>query len=148
MESRNPNYPILIVEDSDDDAFFLGRAFRKCRMANPILRVKNGLEAIAYLEGNSPLSDRQQYPFPEVLFVDLKMPRMSGFELLAWIREHPQFQAIPTIIMSSSNQTEDIQKAYHLGANTYFTKPTEMDELNNLMQTIHGYWSHGERPRG
>jgi CheY-like chemotaxis protein len=145
VNAKTP-FAILVVEDNDDDAFLLMRAFQKSGIVNPILRVKDGLEAIAYLEGSGDYGDREKYPFPSLLFVDLKMPRLSGFELLAWVREHPEFRRIPTIIMSASHQDSDVNRAYELGASTYFVKPSSMDELTRLVRSIHAYWAQGTKP--
>jgi CheY-like chemotaxis protein len=140
-------YTILVVEDDDNDAFLLDRALKKNGIVGPVQRVTDGVEAVAYLQGKGPYADRSLYQFPDVLFVDLKMPRMSGLELLGWLRDHPEFRVIPTIIMSSSRQNEDVRRAYHLGANTYFVKPTSFEELANLIKAVHDYWTVGIKPR-
>jgi CheY-like chemotaxis protein len=139
-------YSTLVVEDNDNDAFFLERAFRKIQLPNPLTRVKDGMDAIAYLKGTGIYTDREKFPFPEVLYVDLKMPRMSGLELLTWIQNHPQHRVIPTIVMSTSNQQSDVHRAYQLGANTYFVKPASLAELTQLVATIHTYWKEVEKP--
>jgi CheY-like chemotaxis protein len=143
-----PNYLILVVEDDDSDFFLLERAFRKNNITNPIVRVRDGLEGLHYLEGSGEYADRKKFPFPEVVILDLKTPRMSGMELLAWIRDHPQCRVIPTVIMSSSQQDVDVSKAYELGANTYFVKPTTFQDLVTLTKSIQEYWLHGARPVG
>src|ERR1700710_2199569 len=120
---ENTGYTILLVEDEENDAMLMKMAFEKNNILNPIQWVRDGQEAVAYLNGDGAFADRALHPFPEVLLLDLKMPRMTGMELLAWIQEHPDFKVIPTIIMTSSKQESDIDKAYHLGANTYMTKP-------------------------
>ena len=141
-----PNYLILVVEDDDSDFFLLERAFRKNKIENPIVRVKDGLEGLHYLQGSGDYTDRDKFPFPDVIILDLKTPRMSGLELLAWIREHPECRVIPTIIMSSSQQDVDVSRAYELGANTYFVKPTTFEDLIELTKTIQDYWHKGQRP--
>src|SRR6185312_14871106 len=123
------NYTILLVEDDENDAMLMKMAFEKNQILNPVQWVRDGLDAVAYSNGDEQFADRAKYPFPEVLLLDLKMPRMTGMELLAWIAEHPDFKIIPTIIMTSSRQEPDIEKAYKLGANTYMTKPCSLDEL-------------------
>src|SRR6476660_4638492 len=128
------NYTILLVEDEENDARLLEMAFKQNNILNPVHWAKDGLEAIAYLNGDRVYANRTLYPFPEVLILDLKMPRMSGLELLAWIREHPDFKVIPTIIMTSSRQDPDIEKAYELGANTYMIKPSSFDELAKMVK--------------
>ena len=141
------NYTILLVEDDENDATLMKMAFEKNKIANPVQWVRDGLEAVAYLNGDDAYADRAKYPFPEVLLLDLKMPRMTGMELLAWISEHPQFKIIPTIIMTSSRQEMDIEKAYNLGANTYMTKPCSFDELAQMVKLTHEYWAVSAKPK-
>jgi CheY-like chemotaxis protein len=152
MEGGGPdmddsNYTILVVEDEESDALLLKRAFKRNNILNPVQWVKDGLEAIAYLNGQGVYADRALYPFPEVMILDIKMPRMDGLELLAWIRDHPDFRVIPTIIMSSSRQDHDITRAYELGANTYQIKPSSFDELTKLVKSAHEYWTLSIKPR-
>jgi CheY-like chemotaxis protein len=142
----DPNYTILVVEDEENDVMLLQMAFKKNHILNPIQWVKDGLEGIAYLNGEGPYADRARYPFPEVLILDLKMPRMGGLELLEWIRDHPDFRVIPTIIMSSSRLELDIKRAYELGANTYIVKPSSFDELTRFARSVHEYWAIGVKP--
>jgi CheY-like chemotaxis protein len=141
------NYTILLVEDEENDARLMEMAFKKSGILNPVQWAKDGLEAIAYLNSDGVYANRALYPFPEVLIVDLKMPRMSGLELLAWIRAHPEFKVIPTIIMTSSQQDQDIQNAYELGANTYFIKPSCLAELAKMIRLAHEYWAVSTKPR-
>ena len=141
------NYSILLVEDDENDAMLVRMAFEKNDIANPVQWVKDGLEAVAYLNGEGIYADREKFPFPEVLLLDLKMPRMTGLELLKWIGEHPEYRVIPTIIMTSSRQELDIENAYKLGANTYFTKPIAFDELAQMVKITHQYWSMSAKPK-
>ena len=143
----DPNYTILLVEDDENDAELMKMAFEKNKILNPVQWVRDGLEAVGYLNGEGVYADRTKYPFPEVLLLDLKMPRMTGLELLAWISEHPDFKVIPTIIMTSSRQELDVEKAYQLGANTYMTKPCSLDELAQMVKTTHEYWAMSAKPK-
>jgi len=140
-------YTILLVEDDDNDATLVRMAFQKNAILNPVQWAKDGLEAVAYLNGDGAFANRQLYPFPEVLILDLKMPRMGGLELLAWIRDHPEYRVIPTIIMTSSRMDADIEKAYNLGANTYMVKPASFDELARMVKSAHEYWSLSVKPK-
>jgi CheY-like chemotaxis protein len=140
------HYTILLVEDEENDAMLLKMAFKKNNILNPLHWVKDGVEAIAYLNGDGVYANHALYPFPEVLIVDLKMPRMSGLELLQWIRDHSDYKVIPTIIMSSSRQDSDIKKAYELGANTYMIKPSSFDELARMVKLAHEYWAASVKP--
>jgi CheY-like chemotaxis protein len=141
------SFTILLVEDEENDALLVKMAFKKNAIPNPVQWVRDGLEAIAYLNGEGEFADRERYPFPEVLILDLKMPRMNGLELLAWIRDHPEFRVIPTIIMSASRLDSDVEKAYALGANTYMIKPSAFDDLAKMVKLAHDYWGVSIKPR-
>src|SRR5215472_5796800 len=130
-------YTILLVEDEENDAELLKMAFKQNGILNPVHWTKDGLDAIDYLNGSDPYANRDLHPFPEVLILDLKMPRMNGLELLGWIRDHPDYKVIPTIIMTSSRQDLDIHKAYELGANTYMIKPSSFAELAQMVKLAH-----------
>ena len=114
---ENTDYPILLAEDEENDAMLLQMAFEKAGVRHRVEWVKDGFEATTYLNGQGMYADRKRYPTPGILIIDVKMPRMGGLDLLAWMRENPQFRIIPTIVMTSSRQDSDIQKAYELGAN-------------------------------
>lgn len=140
------NYTIMVVEDEENDFYLLERAFKKNKITNPIQWMKDSMEALHYLKGEGIYANRKEFPFPEIVILDLKTPRMTGLELLAWIRDHPECRVIPTIIMSSSKQDSDVQKAYELGANTYFVKPSDFQTLVEMTKSLHDYWLRGTRP--
>jgi CheY-like chemotaxis protein len=137
---KRTSFPILIVEDNADDFYLLKRAFLRNDIRNPIHWVQDGIEAMEYLKGEGRYSDRAENPFPKVLVVDLKMPRLGGLELLEWIKRHPELSLLPVLVMSSSNLAEDVARAYALGANSFFVKPSTFDDLTKLTKTIHDYW--------
>jgi CheY-like chemotaxis protein len=137
----NENYTILLVEDDPNDVLFLKRALKKNEIHNPVCALSDGEEAIAYLSGAGKYAERSVHPFPRVIILDLKMPRKSGLEVLDWLKEHPQYRVIPTIVLTSSKLNEDVVKAYGLGANSYMVKPSNFDDLQRLMKTAHEYWS-------
>ena len=141
------NYIILLAEDEESDAMLLQRAFQKNSIPNPIHWVTDGMQAVGYLRGEGEYADRSKFPFPSVIMLDLKMPRMSGLEVLKWIRDYPDYQVIPTIVMSSSQQDTDIQQAYALGANSYMLKPPDFDRLVKMVKTTHEYWAMSLKPR-
>lgn len=143
---KNANYKILVVEDEDSDFLLLERAFKRSNIPNAIHRVSDGMEAMHYLRGDGEYADRSRHPYPEVLIVDLKTPRMTGHELLAWIQEHQQ-QVIPTIILSSSALEADVLQAYARGAHTYFVKPGDFQSLVDLTRDMHEYWIKATTPR-
>src|SRR5262245_7374180 len=106
------HYTILVVEDDPNDVLFLKRALKKNGVHNPVCTLPDGEEAIAYLCGVGKYTDRKAHPFPRVIILDLKMPRKSGLEVLEWLKEHPQYRVIPTIVLTSSKLNEDVVKAY------------------------------------
>jgi CheY-like chemotaxis protein len=113
--------PILIAEDNDDDFFFFRRAVRMAGIENPLLRFRDGSELVAFVEKNSPTSNRPD-DAPLLLFVDLTMPIMNGFEVLEWMKEHAAGHYLP-IVLSGSRREEDLKRAYGLGAYEYLVKP-------------------------
>jgi CheY-like chemotaxis protein len=133
-------YTILMAEDDDNDVFFLERAFKQAQITNPIQRVRDGEEAIAYLQGEGPYADRQKYPLPRFMLVDLKMPRKNGFEVIAWTRQQPGIKRLPIAVLTSSKEEPDINRAYDIGANTYLVKPVKFDDLLETVKTLSMFW--------
>lgn len=132
---------ILVVDDEENDIVLLQRLFKMARLANPIIVLRNGEEAIAYLKGDGQFADREKYPIPNILMLDLKMPRTDGFEVLQWIKEQPHLKGMLVIVLSQLTDIKDVSRAYDLGAKTFLTKPCTEAELGNLMNTYRGYWS-------
>jgi CheY-like chemotaxis protein len=137
---------VLIAEDSDLDYHLLEHALKETKTHIQARRANDGFAALNYLKGEGPYRDRIDFPFPHVVIVDLKMPRMSGFEVLEWIRKNPHYRVIPTIALSTSTEPHDVQRAYELGANTYFTKPSRLPDLQSLCFHIAEYWGRAEIP--
>jgi CheY-like chemotaxis protein len=131
---------ILLVEDNNDDVMLLRRAFQRAAVANPLHTVGDGEAAMHYLAGEGAWADRRQYPLPALLLLDLKLPRYSGFEVLAWLQTQPGLSRLITIILTSSPQTADIIRAYDLGANSYLVKPGTPNDLFAMITTLHLYW--------
>ncbi|SPE59122.1 Response regulator receiver protein (modular protein) [Verrucomicrobia bacterium] len=134
---RNRRCQILVAEDDDNDALLLTRAFEKSGLEHSISRVADGQEAVDYLAGMTPFLDRTLFPLPDLLLLDLKMPRMGGFEVLAWLGNRPDLQLLPVVVLSSSSLPEDIAKARELGARDYKVKPVEFADLVRLVQHLH-----------
>jgi CheY-like chemotaxis protein len=128
---------ILAVDDSADDIFLLQQAFKRANAGSRLHAAHDGLEAQAYLKGESPFRDRSTHPLPDVLLVDLNMPRMNGFELLEWLRRDAECRWRIVHILSASVRTADVQRAYELGANSYVVKPSRVDELVAFVTTLH-----------
>jgi CheY-like chemotaxis protein len=131
---------ILVAEDDTDDAFFLQRAFKMAGISTWLQFVRDGQEAIDYLSGEGVFADRTVHPTPDLLLLDLKMPRMNGFQVLEWVRQQPGLKRLPVIIFSSSDEGKDINRAYDLGANSYLIKPHSSEELINVAQRVKQYW--------
>jgi CheY-like chemotaxis protein len=132
--------PILLIEDNEDDVFFMKRAFKANGVANPLHVAHSGQEAIDFLEGKEPFADRSLYPAPGLILLDLKLPYLDGFEVLRWIRERPELEIVPVIILTSSNQEKDIETAYRCGANSYLVKPPNADKLAHMVGLLKEYW--------
>ena len=131
---------ILLAEDDANDVLLIQRAFQRNLVANPVQVVRDGDEAVAYLTGQAPFADRERHPLPVLMLMDLKMPRKSGLEVLAWVRQQPGLKRLPIIVLTSSNQSPDINRAYELGANSYLVKPAGFDSLLDLVKNLDMYW--------
>jgi CheY-like chemotaxis protein len=131
---------ILLVEDDPNDVVLMSLAFNRARLANPLRVVHDGEEAVSYLSGKGIYHDRDHYPLPFLVLLDLRMPRMDGFEVLAWIRSQSQFRELPVVVLTSSAEQPDAIKAFKLGANSYLVKPAQFEDLVQLMRRLQGYW--------
>ena len=131
---------ILHVEDEANDVMLVGLAFKKTGSPAVIQVVNDGEQAIEYLTGTGPYADRQLYPFPNLLLLDLKLPRVSGLELLAWLRGRDDLRRLPAVMLTSSPQAADVNKAYDLGVNSYLVKPSALDDLVTTVRKLSAYW--------
>lgn len=134
------NFSVLLVEDDLNDIFLVKRAFRMARIQNPLQVATDGEEAINYLRGDGKYADRQTFPLPKLIVMDIKMPRRTGFEVLEWVKKDGLLRRIPIVIVSSSEDPEDINRAYELGANAYMIKPVDYKAVEHLFHTITHYW--------
>ncbi len=134
------NPTILLAEDDPDDVLLTQIALRKARLANPLQVVRDGEEAIAYLTGDGLFADRSQYPLPMLLLLDLKMPKVTGFEVLDWLRKQPRLGRMPVAVMSSTEHDPHIARAYELGADSYLIKPPDAEALLGLVQRLQAFW--------
>jgi len=132
--------PILAAEDEESDRLILELVFQKAELPHPLLIVRDGQEAVDYLSGTGRFVDRSVYPFPALLILDLKMPRMNGFDVLIWLATQPQLKALPAVVLSSSSDDSDIKKAQELGAREYFVKPHRLDALVKIVQQMQAHW--------
>ena len=131
---------VLIAEDREDDIVLIKRSLQKAGVANPVHVVRNGDEAISYLKGEAEFADRNEYPLPALLLLDLKMPRTDGFEVLRWIRQQPGLKGLRVIVLTSSEDIRDVNKAYELGANSFLVKPMEFENFVGMSKFLGEYW--------
>lgn len=139
MENGPPT--LLIVEDNEDDIFFMERIFKQMGARCDFRFARDGVEAVDYLSGKGQFEDRVKHPLPTIILMDLKMPRMNGFEVLEWMQKQPEIKLIPTIVVTSSTMQEDVTRAYRAGANAVMNKPVDKDSLLQMLKTFHLYWT-------
>lgn len=144
---KRQNKTILIAEDDPNDQMLIRRAFKKIEVTDRLHIVPNGLEAIAYLNGQGKYSDRQCFEFPSMVITDLKMPLANGFAVLQHIQKNPQWVVIPTVVLSASADTDDIKKSYLAGATAYLVKPSTTAELQSLIRKFYEFWIDVEVPQ-
>jgi len=139
---------VLIVDDDENDLVFVRFAFEQVQVSNPIQTLHDGIEAIDYLRGEGRYSDRQKYPLPCLMLLDLKMPRCDGFEVLAWRQRQAGLQYFPVVVFTSSSQQRDIQRAMELGATAYAVKPAQLEYLVAMARELQSKWLEPlNRPR-
>jgi len=131
---------ILLAEDDEADILLIRNVFKEIGILNPLHVVRDGDEAIAYLKGEGQYANRAEYPLPSLLLLDLKMPRTNGFEVLQWIRSEPTLRTLRVIVLTSSEQINDVNEAYHLGANSFLVKPRDFSNFITLFKSLHSYW--------
>lgn len=131
---------ILYGEDDCHYATLLEAIFKQAGLPHRLRIVPNGKEIVAYLRGDGKYSNRFAYPLPGLVLLDLKMPVMNGFETLNWIRKHSANPQQPVVVLTCSDDLGDIKKAYELGANSFLTKPPNVEDLLNMVRTLENYW--------
>lgn len=134
------NPTVLLVEDDDNDVFFMKRAMKLEGMANPVHVASDGRQAIQYLGGTGEYSNRAKFPLPCLVLLDLKLPHVMGLDVLKWIREQPELKNVIVLVFTSSKLPPDISRAYSLGANSYLVKPSSSAELPGVVGMIKRYW--------
>ncbi len=146
-DQRRPGPPatILLVEDDDNDAFTVRHALQKCGLPHHIAHARDGEEAINYLSGTTPFSDRAVHPLPSLVLLDLKMPRLSGFEVLSWLQTKPELRSIPVIVLTGSIRAQDVQDAKALGAVGYEIKPVDYNDLVSIFKSLDARWLSQDR---
>jgi CheY-like chemotaxis protein len=141
VELMNTGRSILIVEDTPDDVVLLKAAIRRAKLTNPIQVVTDGEAAVQYLCGKGCFADRAAYPVPGAILLDLKLPKLNGFDVLQWLKEHEEYRVIPVMVLSASEIERDVARAYQLGANCYLVKPGTLTELVELMELAFRFWT-------
>src|SRR2546428_8923531 len=131
---------VLIVEDDPGDIFLLQPAFALSGVPAGLYFVRDGQEAIDYLGGTASFRDRETFPVPDLMLLDLKMPRLNGFDVLEWLRQQPGLKRLLVTILTSSDHPRDINRAYDLGANSYLLKPHSSQQLSELVSRVQQYW--------
>ena len=131
---------ILLAEDREDDIALIRKAFAKAYILNPLHVVRDGEEAIAYLQGEGRYSNRAEYPLPDLLLLDLKMPRLDGFDVLKWLRQQPGLSSLRVVVLTSSEDIRDVNVAYKLGANSFMVKPMDFQDVVHMSQFLSKYW--------
>ncbi|MFN6570432.1 response regulator [Dendronalium sp. ChiSLP03b] len=138
---------ILLAEDDSNQVLLIRRALRKANLTKPLQVVSNGEAAISYLCGEGDYANRESYPMPTLVLLDLKMPRKSGFEVLEWLKQQPELRRLPVVVLTTSQEINDIHKAYDLGVNSYLVKPIAFSDLTAMLTLLDAYWINlNQRP--
>ena len=140
MASINDEVEILIVEDNQEDAELTIRALKKQHLANKIVHLVDGAEALDFIYGQGEYSGRDINQVPKVILIDLKMPKISGLEVLKTIKSDPRIKMVPVVILTSSAEDPDIKEAYELGANSYIVKPVDFNVFFKTVADLGLYW--------
>ncbi|MBU1086117.1 MAG: response regulator [Candidatus Omnitrophica bacterium] len=140
MESDEQVVDILIAEDTLDDIVITKRAFKNARLANRLFVVRDGQEAIDFLTHQGEYTDKDKYPRPGLILLDINMPRLNGIEVLKKIKETDELKKIPVIMLTVSRRDEDIVKSYDYGCNSFLQKPVDYDNFADLVAQIGFYW--------
>lgn len=128
-------YIVLLAEDNPNDLFLVQRAIGRVNLPISLQHVGNGEEAVSYLLGEAHYADRERYPLPQLILSNLKMPRMSGLELLVWLKQQPDLKNIPIVVMSGSEEPNEVNQVMELGADHY-VKPLSTETLREILQAI------------
>jgi CheY-like chemotaxis protein len=128
--------PILLIDDNEDDILLIKRAFERAGLQHPVHSVRGGAEGMAYLNGERPYGDRLKYPVPALVLLDIKMPRIDGFDVLKWIRAQQVFSKLCVVMLTSSDEIRDVNLAYQLGATSFLVKPLDFWNAGELSRSL------------
>lgn len=137
MQLEFDHHAVLLAEDSEDDAMLMTKAWQTAGLHNPLRVVIDGEQALAYLHGHAPYANRADHPFPIAMFLDLKLPRIDGLDVLAAIRDTPELRRLSVDVLSASVRKADVERALELGANSYLVKPSRFDSLVGMLRAWH-----------
>jgi CheY-like chemotaxis protein len=140
---KNGAPTLLVAEDDENDFLVLRRALKKANFETDLRRVSNGAELIEYLAGKNGFADRDAYPLPELILLDLKMPSVGGLDVLIWLRTHETLKNLPAVVFSASDNPNDVHQARALGATAYLVKPSEYDGYPKVVQALRDLWKAG-----
>lgn len=143
---RNPNPTILVADDNEFDRDLVARAFKQIGVATPVKFVTGGFKAIDYIKGEGEFRDRSIFAFPTFIVTDLKMEEGDGFDVLDFLRRHAQWSVIPVVVLTGSLDTDDIKRAFLMGASAYHVKPNCYKALVHQLILVHAYWGSTEMP--
>jgi CheY-like chemotaxis protein len=132
----NEQKTILLVDDSPDNLALMRHACARANCSHPLQEASNGEEAIAYLKGEEPYSDRNKFPLPIVMLLDLNMPKKNGYDVLTWVRAQPKLKRLAIVILTASMRNEDVERAYYLGASAFLVKPGTLEALTDMMRCV------------
>jgi CheY-like chemotaxis protein len=131
---------VLVVEDHEDDMFFIKMACQRSGIPHSLRFVSDGKSAVDYLAGDGVFADRSLYPLPDVIFLDVKLPKLDGHGVLEWIRSQPHLKSLPVVMVTSSVQDSDVDRAYQLGVTSYLRKIISRAEFGQAVRVILKYW--------
>jgi CheY-like chemotaxis protein len=131
---------ILLAEDEEDYVLLIRHAFAKANIQYPLYVVPDGQQAISYLKGEGKYANRAEYPLPDLLLLDIKMPRRNGLEVLRWVRNQPGLAPLRVLMLTSSDEIRDVNEAYRLGANSFMVKPFDFEDSVELSRLINDFW--------
>ncbi len=132
--------PVVFVEDDESDALLLKLAMKQARVPNRLVLLRDGRELLDYLAGDPPFADRRRFPLPALVLLDLRMPRIDGFQVLSWLACRPEFRDVPTVVLTASTFPADVQKAAQLGARDFLQKPSDFATLVEMARALHQRW--------
>ncbi|HNX69041.1 MAG TPA: response regulator [Candidatus Omnitrophota bacterium] len=140
MNVLKKSIKILMAEDDEDDYLLAAKALYEARLLNEVHRVKDGEELMDYLLSHGTYQDRQVYPLPLLILLDLNLPKKDGREALKEIKAHPELSKIPVVVLTTSKSEEDVAKTYDLGVSSFIRKPVTFQGLVDIMKTLKHYW--------